>query len=190
MTARPAHATRAVTSIALLLVGTASIACRGSGDRDASARGSASVVAIGQPAPDYAAVTLAHDSASLARERGKVVLLNIWATWCHPCRKEIPVLEQLHRDNAARGFEVIGVSVDAAGEEAKVAAFAREMGMTYPLWHDPDERVSSTFLAVGVPATYLIDRRGTLRWRKIGPIAENDSTLRRAIDAAIADSTQ
>ena len=127
---------------------------------------------------------------SLAEFRGKVVLLNIWATWCHPCRKEIPVLEQLHRDHAARGFEVIGVSVDAAGEEAKVAAFAREMGMTYPLWHDPDERVSSTFLAVGVPATYLIDRKGTLRWRKIGPIAENDSTLRLAIDAAVSDSAQ
>ena len=75
--------------------------------------------------------------------------------------------------------------MDAAGQEPKIRSFAREMGMSYPLWHDPDERVSQTFLAVGVPATYLIDRRGTLRWRHIGAVSESDSTLVREIERAL-----
>lgn len=146
-----------------------------------------SAVAVGAPAPAYGAVTIAGDSASLEAERarGKVVLLNVWATWCHPCRAEIPVLQRLHERLASRGLEVIGVSVDARGEDAEVRDFARRFGMTYPIWMDPDERVSNTFLTIGVPATFLIARDGTLLWRHTGPIAEGDSTLGARLEAAL-----
>jgi thiol-disulfide isomerase/thioredoxin len=70
-------------------------------------------VQIGQPAPRYAATTLAGDSASIGGLAGKVVLLNIWATWCHPCREEIPYLETLYEKHRADGFDIVGVSVDA-----------------------------------------------------------------------------
>lgn len=151
----------------------------GGGDRDVGRP------EIGRPAPDYQALTLDGDSVSLARSRGRVTLLNVWATWCHPCREEIPVLQALHERYGARGFELIGVSVDGRGEEATIREFARDFGMTYDLWHDPEERVQSTFLAVGVPATFLIDRDGVLRWRHVGPIRATDTTLVREIESAL-----
>jgi cytochrome c-type biogenesis protein len=142
---------------------------------------------IGQPAPAYAAVSLTGDSVSTTEAQGRVVLLNVWATWCHPCRTEIPVLQQLYGRYASRGLEVVGVSVDARGEENTIRQFASDFGMTYPIWLDPDERVQAAFLAIGVPATFLIDRKGVLRWRHIGPVRANDSTLVREIERSLAD---
>ena len=142
-------------------------------------------VEVGAPAPAYATVALNGDSVSLASLRGKVVLFNIWATWCHPCRAEIPELRALHEKYKDRGLELVGVSVDADGTDDAIKGFMEEFKMTYPVWRDPDERVSTKFLAIGVPATYLIDREGILRWRKTGPIAPNDSTLAAAIERAL-----
>ena len=142
-------------------------------------------VQVGYPAPAYAAVSLKGDSVSLAKERGKVVLLNIWATWCHPCRQEIPELQAMHTRYAARGLELIGVSVDADGSDDAIRSFMTDFKMTFPIWRDPDERVSTTFLAIGVPATFLIDRNGVLRWRKTGPIAPNDTSLTAAIERSL-----
>ena len=142
-------------------------------------------VEVGRPAPAYEARTLDGDTASLAALRGAPVLLNIWATWCHPCRTEIPELERLHQQHAARGLRIVGVSIDAGGEDAAVREFAAEYGMTFPVWRDADGRVSTLFDAIGVPATYLIGRDGTLRWRKVGPIAERDTGLARAIEEAL-----
>ena len=155
------------------------------GDDDASAR----APEIGKPAPSYRAVSLTGDSVSLQQSRGRVVLLNVWATWCHPCREEIPVLQALHVRYAARGLELVGVSVDARGEEDTIREFAADFRMTYPLWLDPDERVQSTFFAIGVPATFLIDRGGVLRWRHVGPVRATDSSLVRALERALSDDT-
>ena len=141
---------------------------------------------IGQTAPHYSAVSLNGDSVSLEQLRGRVVLLNVWATWCHPCREEIPVLQALHARYAPQGLELVGVSVDARGEEDTIREFATDFRMTYPLWLDPDERIQSTFLAIGVPATFLIDREGVLRWRYVGPVRANDTTLVRQLERALA----
>ena len=166
-------------SLARLALLAALLACRDNGE------GAARPPEIGTPAPSYRAVTLAGDSVSLAQSRGRVTLLNVWATWCHPCRDEIPVLQALHERYAARGLDLVGVSVDARGEQQTIREFADDFGMTYALWHDPDERVQSTFLAVGVPATFLIDREGILRWRHVGPVRATDSTLVREIERAL-----
>ena len=144
---------------------------------------------IGTAAPPYRAISLSGDSVSLEQSRGRVVLLNVWATWCHPCREEIPVLQALHARYASRGLELVGVSVDARGEEATVREFAADFGITYPLWLDPDERVQSTFLAVGVPATFLIDRGGVLRWRHVGPVRANDTSLVHTLERALESNT-
>lgn len=142
-------------------------------------------VDIGAPVPAYAAASLAGDSVSLEALRGKVVLLNVWATWCHPCRDEIPELQALHERYAARGLELVGVSVDAESADDAIRAFMRDFRMTYPVWRDPGERVSAQFHIVGVPATFLIDRGGVLRWRKTGPIQPGDTTLVRALEEAL-----
>lgn len=142
-------------------------------------------VAIGAPAPAYAAQTVEGAPIALADLKGKVVLLNIWATWCKPCREEIPALETLFQRHRAQGFEVIGVSIDAPSEASRLRPFVTELGASYPLWHDPDDRVSSTFLALGVPASYLIDRDGILRWRHMGPVRADDPALAAALRTAL-----
>ena len=149
-------------------------------------RGSAAPrVAVGSPAPSYVSRTLDGDSVSLASLRGSPVLLNVWATWCHPCRDEIPVLQSIHDRYVTRGLRVVGVSVDAQGEQGSIRDFANQFRMTYPIWHDPDEVVSSTFLTIGVPTTFLIGKDGTLLWRKTGPVHGTDTTLIGAIDRAL-----
>lgn len=143
-------------------------------------------VEVGREAPPYAARTLAGDSTSLALLRGKVVVLNIWATWCAPCRAEVPYLESIFQKYAGQQVQVIGVSVDARGEQDKIAAFAEEFAMTYPIWLDPDERVNSTFLAIGVPSTYVIDRRGVLVWKHLGTLRPTTPGFIDAVEQALA----
>lgn len=142
-------------------------------------------VDVGLPAPAYVSQTIEGDSISLAALRDKVVLLNVWATWCHPCRTEIPELREIHARYKDRGLELVGVSVDAEGNDDGIREFMKEFEMTYPVWRDPGERVSTQFLVIGVPATFLIDRKGILRWRKTGPIAPNDTSLAAAIERAL-----
>jgi cytochrome c biogenesis protein CcmG, thiol:disulfide interchange protein DsbE len=146
-------------------------------------------VDVGRPAPAYRTVSATGDSVSLESLRGKPVLLNVWATWCHPCRDEIPELQRLYDRYRERGLELVGVSVDAAGHDDAVRAFARQYGMTYRIWRDPHEHVSARFVVVGVPATFLIDRSGVLRWKKTGPIAPSDTTLTAAIEQAVEVGT-
>lgn len=162
----------------------AALACTSGGD-SSSGRATGGRVEVGAPAPSYRAVALNGDSVSLAAQRGKVVLFNVWATWCHPCRDEIPELQALHVKYQPRGLELVGVSVDAEGSDEAIKAFMKDFEMTYPVWRDPDERVSAQFLVVGVPATFLIDRDGVLRWRKTGPIQPRDTALVAAIERAL-----
>lgn len=147
--------------------------------------GASGKVEVGAPAPAYATLALDGDSVSLARMRGRVVLLNVWATWCHPCRDEIPELQAIHTRYQSRGMELVGVSVDTDGNDSAIRDFMKEFKMTYPVWRDPDERVLSQFLVIGVPATFLIDKAGVLRWRKTGPIMPGDTSLSNAIERAL-----
>ena len=144
-------------------------------------------VEVGQPVPEYAARSLAGDSVSLAGLRDTVVLFNVWATWCHPCRDEIPELVALREKYSGQPFEIVGVSIDAEGAEPLIGAFMDEFRMTYPIWLDPEDRVSTRFLLVGVPTTFLIDKRGVMRWRKTGPVLPGDTTLTAAITRALAE---
>jgi cytochrome c biogenesis protein CcmG, thiol:disulfide interchange protein DsbE len=144
-------------------------------------------VEIGQMVPAYDATPLTGPAAdrSLAALRGRVVLLNVWATWCVPCRTELPDLEAIHTKYADRGLVVVGVSIDDGGDAARVRDFATERGVTYPLWHDPLDRISGLFLANGVPATYLVGRDGALRWRWMGPLTREDPALNAEIEQAL-----
>jgi cytochrome c biogenesis protein CcmG, thiol:disulfide interchange protein DsbE len=140
---------------------------------------------VGQAVPPYAAPALDGDSVRVAALKGEVVLLNVWATWCIPCRKEIPELQALHQDYSARGLRVLGVSVDAGDADGDVAQFAKSFGMTYTILRDPDERVSAMFAIPGVPASFLVDREGVVRWRHIGPFAASDTTFLSVLNALL-----
>lgn len=147
-------------------------------------------VTLGAPAPAYAAALVDGAPVSLAAHRGEVVLLNIWATWCKPCREEIPALETLYQRHRGDGFLVAGVSIDQPGETERIKTFAAELGATYPLWHDPDDKISTTFLSIGVPSSYLIDRQGILRWRHVGPVTADDAALNAALALALAGAEE
>ncbi len=137
---------------------------------------------VGDRAPVYGAARLDGKPVSLADLRGKTVLLNVWATWCHPCRAEMPDLQRLHQANAARGLHLVGVTVDDAGTDVEIRYFMEEFGVTYDIWHDPSQDVSSTFATVGVPTTFLIGADGTILWKHVGPVRADDPGLNRALD--------
>lgn len=149
-------------------------------------RAEATAVEIGKPVPEYSAVSLSGNQVRLADLRGHVVLLNIWATWCAPCREEIPYLQKLFEERSSQGLDVVGVSVDAPGEDSQVRAFLEELKVTYPVWRDPDQRVMSLFLSLGVPASYLVDRHGVLRWRHLGVLRPGNSEFLAALETALA----
>jgi cytochrome c biogenesis protein CcmG, thiol:disulfide interchange protein DsbE len=140
---------------------------------------------VGEPAPAFAAPTLSGDSLVLADLRGQPVLLNLWATWCIPCRKEVPELQALHEKHAARGLIVVGVSVDDGSADDAVRDFVKEFGLTYTILRDPTQSVYAAFFVPGVPATFLIDRTGKVAWRLMGPFRSSDPQLVTALQQVL-----
>jgi cytochrome c biogenesis protein CcmG, thiol:disulfide interchange protein DsbE len=139
----------------------------------------------GDRAPAFAAPIPGGDTLTLASLRGDPVLLNVWATWCPPCREEMPSLQVLHETYGPRGLRVIGVSVDSRGAESAIRSFTADHGITFTILHDPAEAVSRQFRINGVPETFLIDAGGRIAHRWIGafdPLAD-DATQR--IEAAL-----
>ena len=122
----------------------------------------------GKPVPDLELPTLQGKSISLKSLRGKVVFLNFWATWCLPCRHEMPAMERLYGRLKEKGFEILAVSIDARGEEV-VAPFVKKLGLTYPILLDRDMDALRAFGVRGMPTTFLIDREGRIAHLAVGP---------------------
>ena len=123
---------------------------------------------------------------SLADFRGKIVLLNIWATWCVPCREEMPALDALETKLGGKDFAVVAVNIDKGGPE-KAAAFLKETGATHlTLYTDASGKLFSTLKAVGMPTTLLIDRDGKEIARLVGPADWASPEAVAVIEAAIA----
>lgn len=181
-------ATAAAALLAASLLAGSMLACGGkdTGAGDASSGANAKQApAIGAAAPAFTATDLAGAPVSLAALKGQVVVLNVWATWCQPCRLETPVLQALHASIGTQGVKVIGVSVDGPGSAPDVQDFRGEFGVTYDLWLDPQKDVQVKFLTVGVPETFVLDRGGVIRYRHIGPVAEGDTALMTAVRGAL-----
>jgi peroxiredoxin len=117
-----------------------------------------------QPAPDFTLKTLAGDEVELSKLRGKVVIVNFWATWCGPCRAEIPHLNALYDKYAAKGLEIVGVSLDRTGE-AGVRAFVEKNGMRYIVAMGNSDVVVKYGGVSAIPTTFIIDREGKVRGR-------------------------
>jgi cytochrome c biogenesis protein CcmG/thiol:disulfide interchange protein DsbE len=125
-------------------------------------------VEINRPAPSFQAVNLAtRDSSSLEDYRGSVTLVNIWATWCLPCRDEMPSMQKLYDSLGSQGFRIAAISIDEGNSE-DVMAFARKFDLTFDILHDRSGAVERLFQTTGVPESFLLDRRGILVKRVIG----------------------
>jgi cytochrome c biogenesis protein CcmG/thiol:disulfide interchange protein DsbE len=124
---------------------------------------------IGDRAPDFDAIALEDSAAKhIADYKGEVVLLNIWATWCGPCRVEMPSMERLERELGPKGLKIVAVSIDVAGSEQRIRDFANELGLTFELLHDAPGTIQRDYQTTGVPETFIIDRAGRVRRRIIG----------------------
>ena len=119
------------------------------------------------PASNFYLRDLNGELVRLSDFRGKVVLLNFWATWCPPCRKEMPAMQQLYQAYKDKGLEIVAVSVDTAST-GEVRAFVEELGLTFPVLHDRDSLVSRLYSNPGVPSSYLIDPQGKVAYRVLG----------------------
>lgn len=128
---------------------------------------------IGFAAPDFTLETLSGETLTLSDLRGQPVMLNIWASWCLPCRVEMPAIERVYQRHRADGLVVVGLNVTAQDSEAAARAFAEEFGLTFPIVLDRDGRASAQYDLLGLPSTYFIDREGIVRDVIIGgPMSE------------------
>jgi peroxiredoxin len=121
-----------------------------------------------QPAPLFTVSALNGPSIRLTDYRGRVVLLNFWATWCPACQSEMPALERLYQAFKARGFAVLAISIDADGRSA-VEPFVQERPFTFPIGLDPKMAVADRYGVRALPTTVLVDRKGNLVARAVGP---------------------
>lgn len=137
---------------------------------------------VGEPAREYEAHTLSGEEVTLASLRGDVVLLNLWATWCTPCRMETPYLQSVYEEHKDEGFQIVGISMDTGDAADDVAMFVDEFDVTYTILHDPRMRGMELYQVLGLPATFLIDREGVLRWMRYGPIPEDDPEFLAALE--------
>jgi peroxiredoxin len=131
---------------------------------------------VGSRAPDYTAQTLAGEPVALSRFRGEVVLLNVWATWCAPCIREMPALQRLHEDLSRQGLRIVAVSVDPAPSPLSppgpfgvdVRDFIGRFNLTFTVLHDPSGKIQRVYQTSGLPSTYIIDRAGRIRQKVVG----------------------
>ncbi|MEJ2541701.1 MAG: TlpA disulfide reductase family protein [Gemmatimonadota bacterium] len=139
-------------------------------------------VIAGEPAPDFVATTFDGAARSLEDYEGRVILLNVWATWCPPCRYEMPSMQRLAERLEGTDFQVVAVSVDAASEGqvgwggnigGDVPGFVEEYGLTFEVLRDPAGRIAETYQTTGLPESFLIGRDGVI-YKKVAGGTEWD----------------
>ncbi len=116
----------------------------------------------GRPAPDFALKSSSGENLRLSEHRGEVVMVNFWATWCGPCRQEMPLLDELYSRYQRVGFSLLGVNID--DNSSKAMNMISELGVTFPVLFDSRKEVSKLYNVEAMPVTVLIDREGTVRY--------------------------
>ncbi len=119
-------------------------------------------VGLDQVAPDFTLHSLSGENLRLQEFRGKVVLINFWASWCGPCRQEMPILDRIHKRYEPAGFTVLGVNVES--EQDKARKIADRLGVSFPLLFDTGQQVSEDYDLKSMPYTVLVDRDGKIRY--------------------------
>lgn len=138
----------------------------------------------GNSAPDFTLRNLAGQEVKLADLRGKVVLVNFWATWCPPCREEIPSMDRLNRAMAGKPFQMLAISIDEGGKEA-VEAFFHKAGVTLPTLLDPGQKTGKRYGITGVPETFIVDKNGVILKKVVGALDWSDPMVAGFLDNAM-----
>ena len=138
-----------------------------------------------EPAPDFTLKSTTGDNLRLSEYRGQVVMLNFWASWCGPCRQEMPLLDELHQRYSKAGFTILGVNVENNPEAAQRAL--QEIPVTFPILFDNDGTVSKLYDISAMPTTYLLDRDGKVRYLHKGYKPGYEIDYRRQIKELIKE---
>lgn len=141
--------------------------------------------AVGTQAPDFTLKSNQGDNVRLAEQRGQVVMLNFWASWCAPCRKEMPLLDELYQRYESAGFMLYGVNVEpdsAAGDE-----LIKDLGVTLPVLYDTESRVSQAYGIDAMPTTIVIDRDGVIRYVNRGYRSGDEEKYRKQVKELIRE---
>jgi thiol-disulfide isomerase/thioredoxin len=146
--------------------------------------GVASALDSGARLPEIGLQDLAGHRVDLASLKGKVVLVDFWASWCAPCKQEMPVLERLYQKYKDRGLVVVGVSVDQEG--TNVGAFLKQLKVSFPIVHDKGHDVANRFKPPRMPSSYIVDRNGVVRNVHGGFRAGDDATIEGEITKLLA----
>lgn len=139
---------------------------------------------VGYLAPDFTLPSLDGQTVRLSDLRGKAVLLNFWATWCAPCRLEMPTMEKAYQEYKSRGLEILAVSLDA-GSNSVVKHFMQELQLDFPVLLDPNMEVLRLYRQFSIPATFLIDKQGIVRHRELGYRDWTDPESRKLLEAIL-----
>ena len=125
------------------------------------------VLKVGDQAPNFQLYDLSGNTVTLSEYRGSVVFINFWATWCGPCRVEMPAMEALYKAFERKDFEILAISTDSQGV-AVTRPFRNQLGLTFPILHDSDYRVGLAYGARSLPMSFLVDRKGVIIHRIFG----------------------
>jgi peroxiredoxin len=143
-----------------------------------------------EPFPvDFTLPDLQGNAVSLSNLRGKVVLLNFWATWCYPCRIEMPSMQALYQDYRDQGFTILAISSDVKGEDV-VAPFVAEYGLTFPVLLDPGNVVGTRLRVPGIPMSYLLDKHGRIAGTEIGARNWHSTTMLRLLESLLREEME
>jgi peroxiredoxin len=144
---------------------------------------------VGAAAPRFLGTLVTGDSQIRALEdyTGQAVLLNVWATWCGPCREEMPGLQRLHSEWHERGLRIVAISLDSPGERRTVQRFVAENGLTFDVLYGSAAKLRRTYGAIGIPVSYLIDRSGIIRERIIGSRDWDRPAERELVESLLRD---
>ena len=136
-------------------------------------------------APDFDLELLSGGAVSLSEQRGKVVIVNLWASWCPPCREEMPAMQRIYEANRDRGLEILAVNMTWQDSEQAAADFVSQFGLTFPIPLDQDGFVARQYLLRALPSTFFIDREGVIQKVIIGgPISE--ATIQTTVEELLA----
>jgi thiol-disulfide isomerase/thioredoxin len=149
------------------------------------AAGFFAITVSADPAPDFTLPSSTGENVRLAEQRGQVVMLNFWASWCGPCRKEMPLLDEMSKRYSAACFVLYGVNVEEDNTDAK--KLIKELGVSFPILYDTESKASSLYNVDAMPTTVVIDKKGEIRFVNRGYKAGDENKYRDQIRELIKE---